>query len=51
VPTVCSWGHSFGSSTGPRGLALTRGFRPGQHVPVVIAGTEVGLIAVNDILP
>jgi Uma2 family endonuclease len=38
-------------SPGPRGYRSSRVFKPGQHVPVVIAGKEVGLIAVDDVLP
>jgi Uma2 family endonuclease len=39
------------ASPGPRGYASTETFAEGQSVPVVIAGREVGRIAVTDILP
>ncbi len=35
----------------PGGYATRTDFRPGQRVPVVIDGREVGQIAVDDILP
>jgi Uma2 family endonuclease len=36
---------------GPAGYAARVDFLPGQDVPVVIGGVEVGRIAVSDILP
>jgi Uma2 family endonuclease len=36
---------------GPGGYGSRRIFKPGRHVPVVIAGVEVGRIRVADILP
>jgi Uma2 family endonuclease len=39
------------TNPGPTGYALRRDFGPGQQVPVVIAGRQVGEIAVDDILP
>jgi Uma2 family endonuclease len=39
------------SRPGKRGYASRQVFQPGQQGPVVIAGQQVGAIAVNDILP
>jgi Uma2 family endonuclease len=39
------------SNPGPAGYASREDFPPGQEVPVVIGGVEVGRIAVSDILP
>jgi len=39
------------SSPGPDGYQSRQDFKPGQDVPVVIEGVEVGRIAVADILP
>ena len=39
------------TNPGPDGYATCDVFKPGQSVPVVIAGAEVGRIAVNDVLP
>jgi hypothetical protein len=36
---------------GPAGYASCDVFRPGQAVPVVIDGRQVGQIAVDDVLP
>jgi Uma2 family endonuclease len=36
---------------GPTGYATRVDARPGQHIPVVIDGVEVGRIAVDDLLP
>jgi Uma2 family endonuclease len=36
---------------GPAGYASREVFQPGQDVPVIIAGVEVGRVAVADILP
>jgi hypothetical protein len=35
----------------PAGFAASQDYRSGQSVPVVIDGTEIGRIAVADILP
>ena len=45
--------HQIEVYTGPRrgGYKKPRIFKPGQSVPVVITGAEVGRIAVADILP
>jgi Uma2 family endonuclease len=34
----------------PEGYRTSQTFKPGEHVPVVIGGAEVGRIAVSDIL-
>jgi Uma2 family endonuclease len=39
------------SRPGKRGYASRQVFKPGQQVPVVIGGQQVGSIAVDDILP
>jgi Uma2 family endonuclease len=39
------------SGPGTDGYANRDDYRPGQHVPVVVDGTIVGQIAVDDILP
>jgi Uma2 family endonuclease len=36
---------------GPAGYQFRQVFRPGERVPVVIAGTQVGTIGVDDVLP
>jgi Uma2 family endonuclease len=39
------------SRPGARGYRTSRIYKPGQHVPVVIAGHRLGRVAVADILP
>jgi Uma2 family endonuclease len=39
------------SHPGPGGYAAPVIYKPGQYVPVVLGGRDVGMIAVNDVLP
>jgi hypothetical protein len=39
------------TSAGPAGYASRQDFASGQQVPLVIGGRQVGLIAVDDLLP
>ena len=39
------------SDPGPNGYKTRQDFHPGEHIPLVIDGQEVGRIAVSDLLP
>jgi hypothetical protein len=41
----------FYTDPGPNGYAVSTIFKPGQQVPLVIGGTQLAPIAVDDMLP